>query len=99
LKDKREEEGLPSRVPNTVDVKAARDKALTNLWENDPSVHKLSVKELTDKFNNNPNNADTPATVHNISRFRTEYKKRKETEPASNKQSNPKDQTKKKRKK
>jgi hypothetical protein len=51
-------------------------------------------------FNNNPNNADSPATADIVKRFRTALnKKRKETEPASNPRSNPKDQTKKKRKK
>jgi cell division protein FtsN len=73
---------------------------LTNLFENDPSVRKLSVKELVEMFNNNPNNADSPATADIVKRFRTALnKKRKETEPASNPRSNPKDQTKKKRKK
>jgi cell division protein FtsN len=73
---------------------------LTSLWESDPSVRKLSVQELVDKYNNNPNNADTPATANMVKRFRTaQNKKRKEIKPASNPRSNPKDQTKKKRKK
>jgi hypothetical protein len=100
LKKKREVEGVPSRVARIPEVKAARDKALTNLFENDPSVRKLSVKELVERFNNNPNNADTPATADIVKRFRTALnKKRKETEPANNPRSNPKEKTKKKRKK
>jgi hypothetical protein len=60
LKDKREEEGLPS--PVRPGGKAAREKALTNLWENDPGSLKLSVPELVERFQNNPNNADISAT-------------------------------------
>jgi hypothetical protein len=99
LKKKREVEGVPSRVARIPEIKAARDKALTHLWENDPSARKLSVKELVERFNNNPNNADITATADTVKRFRTaQNKKRKEIEPANNLRSNPKDQTKKKRK-
>jgi hypothetical protein len=88
-------------VPSPVNhkIKAAREKALTNLWENDPGSLKLSVPELVERFNNNPNHADTPATLDTVKRFRAEYMKRKQTEPASNPRSNPKEKTKKKRKK
>jgi hypothetical protein len=77
LKDEREEEGLPS--PVRPGGKAAREKALTNLWENDPNSLKLSVPELVERFQNNPNNADIPATYDTVKRFRAEYMKRKET--------------------
>jgi hypothetical protein len=75
---------VPSRVARIPEVKAARDKALTNLFENDPSVRKLSVKELVERFNNNPNNADTPATADIVKRFRTALNK-KEGRRLSNK--------------
>jgi hypothetical protein len=70
-------------------MKAARDEALTNLYDNEPDVNRLSVKELVDKFNNNPSKAYTPATTSMIRTFNTEYKKRKQTEPASNREAIP----------
>jgi hypothetical protein len=91
---------VQSKLIRSVKIKAARDAALTNLYENEPDVSRLSVKDLVDKFNKNPNKAYTPATTGMIRNFRTElYRKRKQTDPASNPRSNPKDQTKKKRKK
>jgi hypothetical protein len=81
-------------------MKTARDAALTNLYENEPNVNRLSVKELIDKFNKNPNEAYTQLTPSMLRTFKTElYRKRKQTEPASNPRSNPKENTKKKPKK
>jgi hypothetical protein len=91
--------GVQSKGIRSIKMKAARDAALTNLYDNEPDVNRLSVKELVDKFNKNPNQAYTPATTSMIRTFNTEYRKRKQTEPANNPRSNPKDQTKKKRKK
>jgi hypothetical protein len=80
-------------------IRSVKMKTARQLWGNDPSARKLSVKELADKFNNNPNQAYTPATPGMIRQFKTEYKKRTETEPASNQRSLLKGQTNKKRKK
>jgi hypothetical protein len=98
IKRRNQEQGVQSEGIRSIKMKAARDEALTNLYDNEPDVNRLSVKELVDKFNNNPSKAYTQATPAMIRRFNTEYRKRKQTEPASNPRSNPKDQTKKKRK-
>jgi hypothetical protein len=90
---------MRNEAEGVVLIKATRDAALSDLFANDPSARKLSVKDLVDKYNNNPNHADIPLTPSMARHYNAEYKKRKETEPASNPRSNPKDQTKKKRKK
>jgi hypothetical protein len=80
-------------------MKAARDAALTNFYDNDKNVDELTFQEKIDKFNRNPNQAYTQLTPSMLRTFNTEYRKRKQTEPANNPRSNPKEKTKKKRKK
>jgi hypothetical protein len=87
---------VPNRVQNTVQRKAARDKAMEKLWDQDPNFERHSVQELVDRFNNNPNHGDIQATPDTVKRYRAEYKKRKKTMAASNPRSDPKDPKKKK---
>jgi hypothetical protein len=73
-----EEEGVQSEGIRSIEMKAARDAALTNFYDDEPNVDKLSFQEKIGKFNNNPNKAYTQATLPMIRRFNTEYKKRKQ---------------------
>jgi hypothetical protein len=93
IKTRNEAEGVGT-------IKATRDAALSDLYANDPSARQLPVKEVIKLYENlNRNFNNPPITPSMVRHHKAEYKKRKETEPASNPRSNAKDQTKKKRKK
>jgi hypothetical protein len=46
IKQRNEAEGVQSKNARSIKMKIARDAALTNLLDNDPSAQRLSVKEL-----------------------------------------------------
>jgi hypothetical protein len=75
-------------------IKDTRDAALSAIYDDDPSALQSHVKDMSAKYNSNPNHADIPITQSIVRHHKAEYKKRKQTEPASNPRSNAKDQTK-----
>jgi hypothetical protein len=80
-------------------LKDTRDAAMSAIYDDDPSALSGNVKDLIAKYDSNPNHADIPITPSMVRHHKSEYKKRKQTEQASNPRSKAKDQTKKKRKK
>jgi hypothetical protein len=83
IKKRNEEQGVQSEGIRSIKMKAARNEALTNLYDNEPDGNRLSVKELVDKYNKNPSKAYTPLTPSMLRTFNTEYRKRKQTEPVT----------------